>query len=74
MAPPLLDLPLLIVRPLIVASAVMFRTRDALLPLTATTLAPGPWRSRLSVIASSPEVNVMVPVTPESNWTLSAPA
>ena len=66
-------LPPVIVRLLMVAFALTEKTRDALLPLTVTTPAPGPWRSTESVMSSSPEVSVMVPVTPEANWMMLAP-
>src|SRR5215203_2462599 len=49
-------------------------TREAPLPLTVITAAPGPWTSRKSVTASSPVVRVIVPVSPAWKSMTSAPA
>ena len=57
-----------------VALALTRRIREVLPPLTMTWLITGPWRSTSSVMASWPEVSVMVPLTPVSNWMISAPA
>jgi hypothetical protein len=67
MPPPLLlpTFPLLIVRSEIVTTLapIMKKTREALLPLTVRTVAPGPKMVRLSVMSNSPVVSVIVPVT-----------
>lgn len=66
MPPPLARpaFPLLIVRvPIVTFALRMWKTREALLPLTVSRDEPGPMMIRSSVISSSPVVSVIVPVT-----------
>src|SRR5690349_19523392 len=51
----------------------MWNTRLILLPLTVSTLAPGPAIVTSSLIASSPPVSAMLPTTLDAKLIVSAP-